>query len=72
MCWMKLHLGGQDKKVHLNGISLDKDPHSLSGGYKRRLALAIQLVRTPLSPPLPRCAPPYNYRSKEMPSFEWR
>ncbi|XVE84181.1 hypothetical protein DITRI_Ditri16bG0149300 [Diplodiscus trichospermus] len=32
--------------VGLNGISLDKDPHSLSGGYKRRLALAIQLVRT--------------------------
>lgn len=26
-------------------MSLDKDPHSLSGGYKRRLALAIQLVR---------------------------
>lgn len=23
---------------------MDKDPHSLSGGYKRRLALAIQLV----------------------------
>nr|KJB70676.1 hypothetical protein B456_011G086500 [Gossypium raimondii] len=32
--------------VGLNGFSLDKDPHSLSGGYKRRLALAIQLVRT--------------------------
>ncbi|XP_022134481.1 ABC transporter I family member 11, chloroplastic isoform X2 [Momordica charantia] len=30
--------------VGLNGIALDKDPHSLSGGYKRRLALAIQLV----------------------------
>ncbi|KAK3036420.1 hypothetical protein RJ639_030019 [Escallonia herrerae] len=33
--------------VGLNGISLDKDPHSLSGGFKRRLALAIQLVQTP-------------------------
>ncbi|CAK9183718.1 unnamed protein product [Ilex paraguariensis] len=33
--------------VGLNGIYLDKDPHSLSGGYKRRLALAIQLVQTP-------------------------
>lgn len=33
--------------VGLNGISLEKDPHSLSGGYKRRLALAIQLVQVP-------------------------
>ncbi|XVF16169.1 hypothetical protein REPUB_Repub10bG0008400 [Reevesia pubescens] len=33
--------------VGLNGISLDKDPHSLSGGYKRRLALAIQLAQIP-------------------------
>lgn len=33
--------------VGLNGISLDRDPHSLSGGYKRRLALAIQLVQVP-------------------------
>lgn len=32
-------------QVGLNTISLDEDPHSLSGGYKRRLALAIQLVR---------------------------
>ncbi|WOL04188.1 hypothetical protein Cni_G12909 [Canna indica] len=33
--------------VGLNTISLDDDPHSLSGGYKRRLALAFQLVRMP-------------------------
>ncbi|WCJ40165.1 Energy-coupling factor transporter ATP-binding protein EcfA2 [Euphorbia peplus] len=33
--------------VGLNGISLERDPHSLSGGYKRRLALAIQLVQVP-------------------------
>ncbi|XP_058766226.1 ABC transporter I family member 11, chloroplastic-like [Vicia villosa] len=33
--------------VGLSGISLDKNPHSLSGGYKRRLALAIQLVQVP-------------------------
>ncbi|CAH9146194.1 unnamed protein product [Cuscuta epithymum] len=33
--------------VGLTGISLDKDPNSLSGGYKRRLALAIQLVEKP-------------------------
>ncbi|XP_057983625.1 ABC transporter I family member 11, chloroplastic [Malania oleifera] len=33
--------------VGLDGISLEKDPYSLSGGYKRRLALAIQLVRIP-------------------------
>ncbi|KAF4367710.1 hypothetical protein G4B88_001462 [Cannabis sativa] len=33
--------------VGLNGILLDKDPQSLSGGYKRRLALAIQLVQIP-------------------------
>ncbi|XP_073019102.1 ABC transporter I family member 11, chloroplastic isoform X2 [Primulina eburnea] len=33
--------------VGLTGISLDKDPQSLSGGFKRRLALAIQLVQTP-------------------------
>lgn len=33
--------------VGLNTISLDEDPHSLSGGFKRRLALAIQLVQTP-------------------------
>ncbi|XP_057437539.1 ABC transporter I family member 11, chloroplastic [Lotus japonicus] len=33
--------------VGLSGISLDKNPQSLSGGYKRRLALAIQLVQVP-------------------------
>ncbi|KAF3435267.1 hypothetical protein FNV43_RR22354 [Rhamnella rubrinervis] len=33
--------------VGLDGILLDKDPNSLSGGYKRRLALAIQLVQIP-------------------------
>lgn len=33
--------------VGLHGIPLDKDPHSLSGGYKRRLALATQLVQIP-------------------------
>ncbi|KAI3503583.1 hypothetical protein L1887_32029 [Cichorium endivia] len=33
--------------VGLNDIPLDKNPNSLSGGYKRRLALAIQLVQTP-------------------------
>ncbi|RZC60588.1 hypothetical protein C5167_022347 [Papaver somniferum] len=33
--------------VGMNGISLDEDPHALSGGYKRRLALAIQLVQVP-------------------------
>ncbi|KAK9090085.1 hypothetical protein Sjap_023262 [Stephania japonica] len=33
--------------VGLNGIPLDKDPKTLSGGYKRRLALAIQLMQVP-------------------------
>lgn len=34
----------------MQGIPLDKDPHSLSGGYKRRLALAIQLVNLVTAP----------------------
>lgn len=33
--------------VGLSRIALDRNPHSLSGGYKRRLALAIQLVQSP-------------------------
>ncbi|KAM0882980.1 hypothetical protein ACQ4PT_031926 [Festuca glaucescens] len=33
--------------VGMSAISLDKNPQSLSGGFKRRLALAIQLVQTP-------------------------
>ncbi|XP_057866295.1 ABC transporter I family member 11, chloroplastic isoform X1 [Cryptomeria japonica] len=33
--------------VGLNGIALDLDPRSLSDGFKRRLALAVQLVRMP-------------------------
>ncbi|XP_077226939.1 non-intrinsic ABC protein 14 [Tasmannia lanceolata] len=45
----QLALGLQEAihSVGLNGISLDTDPHSLSGGFKRRLALAIQLVQKP-------------------------
>ncbi|XP_068666334.1 ABC transporter I family member 11, chloroplastic [Aristolochia californica] len=35
------------RSVGMRGISLDSDPHSLSGGFKRRLALAIQLVQKP-------------------------
>ncbi|CAN6460568.1 unnamed protein product [Victoria cruziana] len=33
--------------VGLSGIAMDEDPLSLSGGYKRRLALAVQLIRMP-------------------------
>lgn len=36
-----------EPQVGLNTISLDEDPHTLSGGFKRRLALAIQLVSYP-------------------------
>ncbi|KAJ4729488.1 ABC transporter-like protein [Melia azedarach] len=45
--YLTLNLQRAINWVGLNGISLDKDPHSLSGGYKRRLALAIQLVQIP-------------------------
>ncbi|CAL9072055.1 unnamed protein product [Musa textilis] len=44
---LALNLQYAVNSVGLNTISLDEDPHSLSGGYKRRLALAIQLVQTP-------------------------
>eukprot|EP00899_Mesostigma_viride_P027809 jgi/Mesvir1/8212/Mv12503-RA.1 len=33
--------------VGIEEIPLTKSPHKLSGGYKRRLALAVQLVRSP-------------------------
>eukprot|EP00252_Welwitschia_mirabilis_P024429 TRINITY_DN7242_c0_g1_i1.p1 TRINITY_DN7242_c0_g1~~TRINITY_DN7242_c0_g1_i1.p1 ORF type:complete len:267 (-),score=44.72 TRINITY_DN7242_c0_g1_i1:137-937(-) len=33
--------------VGLGEIPWDLDPHSLSGGFKRRLALAVQLIRMP-------------------------
>ncbi|KAG6541946.1 hypothetical protein Mapa_016671 [Marchantia paleacea] len=33
--------------VGLSDMPLDMNPHSLSDGYKRRLALAVQLVRMP-------------------------
>nr|BAJ92890.1 predicted protein [Hordeum vulgare subsp. vulgare] len=42
-----LKLQNAINSVGLSAISLDKDPQSLSGGFKRRLALAIQLVQTP-------------------------
>ncbi|KAJ0051504.1 hypothetical protein Pint_03026 [Pistacia integerrima] len=45
--YLTLNLQRAINWVGLGGISLDKDPHSLSGGYKRRLALAIQLVQIP-------------------------
>ncbi|KAK2661436.1 hypothetical protein Ddye_000010 [Dipteronia dyeriana] len=45
--YLALNLQRAVNWVGLSGISLDKDPHSLSGGYKRRLALAIQLVQIP-------------------------
>lgn len=35
------------RAVGLSGISLDLNPRSLSDGFKRRLALAVQLVRMP-------------------------
>lgn len=39
-------------QVGLNDVPFDKDPQSLSGGYKRRLALAIQLVRASICVPI--------------------
>lgn len=45
--YLALNLQRAINWVGLDGTSLDKDPHSLSGGYKRRLALAIQLVQVP-------------------------
>ncbi|KAJ1253605.1 hypothetical protein BS78_K227200 [Paspalum vaginatum] len=44
---LALNLQNAFKSVGLTAISLDEDPQSLSGGFKRRLALAIQLVQTP-------------------------
>jgi energy-coupling factor transporter ATP-binding protein EcfA2 len=41
---LALKLQNAINSVGLNGISLEEDPQSLSGGFKRRLALAIQLV----------------------------
>lgn len=44
---LALNLQNAFNSVGLKTISLDEDPQSLSGGFKRRLALAIQLVQTP-------------------------
>ncbi|XP_024310738.1 ABC transporter I family member 11, chloroplastic isoform X2 [Brachypodium distachyon] len=44
---LTLKLQNAIHSVGLNTISWDEDPQSLSGGFKRRLALAIQLVQTP-------------------------
>ncbi|XBI67214.1 hypothetical protein VPH35_046613 [Triticum aestivum] len=44
---LTLKLQNAINSVGQSAISLDKDPQSLSGGFKRRLALAIQLVQTP-------------------------
>ncbi|KAJ8431169.1 hypothetical protein Cgig2_019845 [Carnegiea gigantea] len=40
-------VGQPHMMVGLTDVPFDKDPQSLSGGYKRRLALAIQLVKVP-------------------------
>ncbi|XP_062182588.1 ABC transporter I family member 11, chloroplastic [Phragmites australis] len=44
---LALKLQSTFNSVGLITISLDEDPQSLSGGFKRRLALAIQLIQTP-------------------------
>ncbi|ERM98062.1 hypothetical protein AMTR_s00120p00130360, partial [Amborella trichopoda] len=44
---LALRLESAFYSVGLIGISMEKDPQSLSGGFKRRLALAVQLVRMP-------------------------
>ncbi|CAD6257078.1 unnamed protein product [Miscanthus lutarioriparius] len=44
---LALNLQNAFNSVGLTTISLDEDPQALSGGFKRRLALAIQLVQTP-------------------------
>lgn len=35
------------ESVGLGRVSLDNEPHALSGGQQRRLALAVQLIRQP-------------------------
>jgi len=44
---LALKLQNAFNSVGLHNISMEESPHNLSGGYKRRLALAIQLVETP-------------------------
>ncbi|OEL27230.1 ABC transporter I family member 11, chloroplastic [Dichanthelium oligosanthes] len=44
---LALNLQNAFNSVGLTTISLDEDPQSLSGGFKRRLSLALQLVQTP-------------------------
>ncbi|ONM26565.1 ABC transporter I family member 11 chloroplastic [Zea mays] len=44
---LALNLQNAFNSVGLTTISLDENPQALSGGFKRRLALAIQLVQTP-------------------------
>ncbi|KAF3339968.1 ABC transporter I family member 11 [Carex littledalei] len=50
--------------VGLKTISLDEDPHCLSGGFKRRLALAVQLPPKTLYPLL---IPPTTYLTPTTP-----
>lgn len=44
---LAMRLESAIRAVGLSGISFDLNPRSLSDGYKRRLALAVQLVRMP-------------------------